>query len=354
MDKCINKTSEINETLGIDIGDRYSEVCIVDSAGVRRQRVRTERASMQEFLQRPRAHVVFEVGGHSRWLSQLCKEAGHKVTVANPRAVKLITQARRKSDKKDAELLARLGQADARLLYPVVHRSDEAQAKLAVLKAREQLVSTRTALMLHIRGVLKSFAIRVPRSSGGSFLRQVREKMPEALAPALEPICATIEQLNEQIKQYDKRIEELGKAHPCVAAMKQICGVGTLTALAMALTLDEAGRFRRSRDVGAYLGLVPRRSQSGEVDLQMRISKAGDPFARKLLVQAANYILGPFGKPCDLRDYGMRVAARGGKRPHQRAKIAVARKLAVLMHRLWVTGEVYQPTGYSDSAAQAA
>jgi transposase len=341
-------TNHTIETVGCDLGDRVSVLYVLRGDGTgQRQRVKTDAAAMREFFTRPRAHVVIEVGMHSRWVSALLKQLGHKVTVANPRRVKLISQNNSKSDHTDAELLARLGRADPSLLAPIEHRGQQTQADLAVAKARDALVHSRTKLVNHVRGVLKSFGIRLPKCSAESFHNKTRALLPTELKPALEPIYETLERLHEQIRGLDHTIETtLAKKYPDAKLVSQPAGVGVLTGLVFILTLENKERFGQSRAVGAFLGLRPRKAQSGGDDPQLRITKAGDPFVRRLLVTSANYILGPFGEDSDLRRWGQELAKRGGKNAKKRAKVAVARKLAVLMHRLWVTGKVYEPTRY--------
>jgi transposase len=316
-------------------------------------RVKTTPAALGEFFSRRRAHVVIEVGAHSRWVKQLLRAAGHQVTVANPRRVRLISQSHSKSDKGDAELLARLGRADASLLAPIQHRGAQVQADLAVAKGRDLLVRTRTQWINHIRGVLKSGGVRLPRCTSSSFHIRTRLLVPAELRPALDPVYEMLGRIHDQIRGLDKTIEVVAKRYPAVEAVSQPAGVGVLTALVFILTLEDKERFKKSRMAGAFLGLRPRRSQSGDDDPQLRITKAGDPFVRRLLVGSANYILGPFGQDSDLRRWGHELAKRGGKNARKRAKVAVARKLAVLMHRLWVTGEVYQPLGYRQRQVQS-
>jgi transposase len=260
--------------------------------------------------------------------------------------VKLISQGNLKRDKKDAELLARLGRADQELLSPVKHRGSEAQADLAVAKARDALVRTRTKLVNHARGLVKSFGERLPSCTAEGFHRQVRAHIPATLKPALEPMFAVMEHLEKQIKAHDKTLERIAKKYPDVEIISQPKGVGVLTALVFLLTLEDKTRFKKSRMVGAFVGFNPKRDQSGNCDKQLGITKAGDAFLRKLAVGCANYILGPFGEDSDLRRWGLELAKRGGKNAKKRAKVAVARKLVVLMHRLWVTGEVYEPIGH--------
>jgi transposase len=333
-----NTATHTQETIGCDLGDKRSEICVLDADGkvMQRTSVRTTRKGIGEWFSRPAAHVVVEVGGHSRWVSAELRALGHRVTVANPRRVKLISDSDSKTDRHDAELLARLGRVDEKLLSPVVHRSPQAQADLAVAKARDALVATRTRLVNHVRGTVKAFGERLPRCSSESFAGKTRELVPVILKAALEPVYEALERINEQIGEQDEMIERVGQKYPDVEVVSQITGVGILTALVFILTIEDKARFGKSRMVGAFLGLRSRKSASGD----------GDPFVRRLLVNAANYILGPFGKDSDLRRWGLELAKRGGKNAKKRAKVAVARKLAVLMHRLWVTGEAYEPLGY--------
>jgi transposase len=340
-------TNTTIETIGCDLGDKTSEICVLGVDGHKRgASVRTTRKALTLFFTRASAHVVIEVGAHSRWVRVLLEELGHRVTVANPRRVKVISQSDSKTDKHDADLLARLGRVDVDLLAPVAHRSCEAQVDLAVPKARDALVAVRTKLVNHVRGTLKSVGEPLPKCSAESFARRTRALIPATLKPALEPIYEVLEKVEEQIRQHDQTIERVAKRYPDVDAITQINGVGVLTALVYMLTIEDKNRFSKSRMAGAFLGLRPRKSASGGNDPQLRITKAGDPFVRRLLVTAANYVLGPFGKDSDLRRWGLELARRGGKNAKKRATVAVARKLAVLMHRLWVTGEVYEPIGY--------
>lgn len=340
-------TNTTIETIGCDLGDKRSEICVVGrEGGMQRASVGTTRKAMTLFFTRERAHVVIEVGAHSRWVKVLLEQLGHQVTVANPRRVRVISQSDSKTDRQDAELLARLGRVDVDLLAPVVQRSGQAQVDLAVPKARDVLVTTRTKLVNHVRGTLKSFGEALPRCSAECFARRTRELIPAGLKPALEPIYETLDTIEQQIRQHDQAIERVAKRYPEVQAIMQVNGVAVLTALVFLLTIEDKSRFKKSRMAGAFLGLRPRKSASGKGDPQLRITKAGDPFVRRLLVNAANYTLGPFGRDSDLRRWGFELAKRGGKNAKKRAKVAVARKLAVLMHRLWVTGEVYEPLGY--------
>jgi transposase len=287
--------------------------------------------------------IAVEVGTHSPWVSRLLLSWGHEVLLANPRRVRLIAHSRRKSDRFDGRTLARLARMDPELLSPVRHRSAECQRELAVLRARAAAVRARTLLVNHLRGAVKSVGGRLPSCSAASLARQADSYLPESLRVALAPILSVVTELNMQIVAYERQLEGLSQQHPEAAVLRQIAGVGTLTSLAFVLTLEDPRRFADSRRVGAYLGLVPGTHQSGDSDPQMHISKEGDPFLRQLLVQASHYILGPFGPDCDLRRHGLKLAARGGKAAKKRAAVAVARKLAVVLHRLWLTQHSYEP-----------
>ena len=263
--------------------------------------------------------------------------------MANPRKVALISRNERKSDRMDAELLARLGRADPELLSPIQHRGETAQVARGVLKSRDALVGARTKLINHVRGIVKSFGHRMPSCSAARF-HKLTDEVPQKLTAALKPVMEMIGTLTDQIDGFDHAIDRVSEASfPETELLRKIPGVGAVTALAFVTTLEDPQRFKRSRSVGPYLGLVPRRDQSGEVDKQLRISKAGDSFLRRLLINAGHYILGPFGPDCDLRRWGIPLTERGGKAAKKRAVVAVARKLAVLLHRLWHTGEDYDP-----------
>src|SRR5438445_9910376 len=334
-------------TIGLDLGDRSSWYCVLDEQGelLVEQKVATTPKAMKEvFGAMPRSRIALETGMHSPWVSRLLSELGQEVIVAHARNVRLIGESRRKDDRLDAQTLARLARIDPQLLCPVKHRSAKAQADLTVIRARAGLVRARTALVNTARGLAKSYGERLR----GSNLRDMNPEKAEGLSPelqrALEPLLSAIEEVSERICEYNDRIEALAQtSYPQVELLKQIKGVGTLIALTFLLTLEDPHRFRKSRDVGCYLGLQPGRRQSGKSDPQMHITKEGDPYLRTLLVQGAQHILGPFGIDCDLRRWGLKLAERGGRNGKKRAIVATARKLAVLLHHLWVSGEVYEP-----------
>src|SRR5437868_12428850 len=356
--KPMRNFSEQKLIVGLDLGDRSSWYCVLDEAGtvLLEQRLSTTPKAMQEvFGGMPRSRIALETGMHSPWVSRLLHQFGHEVIVAHARNVRLIGESRKKDDRLDARTLARLARIDPQLLCPVKHRSAQAQAHLSVIRVRAGLVRSRTALINTARGLTKSYGERLR----GCNPRNMNPEKASALSPelqrALEPLLAGLESLSEQIREYNERIEELAQeSYPQVALLKQVKGVGTLIGLTFLLTLEDPHRFRKSRDVGCYLGLQPGRRNSGQSEPQMHISKEGDPYLRTLLVQGAQHILGPFGVDCDLRRWGLKLAERGGKSGKKRAIIATARKLAVLLHRLWVSGEVYQPLHNSNQRAMPA
>ena len=252
---------------------------------------------------------------------------------------------KKRNDRIDAEELAREARIDVTRLHPIRHRCLQAQADLERLRARDSVVRARSSLINHSRGVVKSYGERVGRCSAEAFGRKARNAVPSELLPALTPVLDLIEQLTISIRTYDQVIEEVITTRYPVAdrLRREIPGVGPITALAFILLIDDPKRFAKSRDVGAYFGLCPRLDSSSDSNPQLGITKAGDEFGRRLLVSAAHYILGPFGPACDLRRHGEAIAARGGMNAKKRAVVAVARKLAVMMHRIWMSGSVYNP-----------
>jgi transposase len=356
--KASRKISQSKLTVGLDLGDRSSWYCVLDEAGrvLLEQRVSTTPKALREvFGGMPRSRIALETGMHSPWVSRLLSEVGHEVIVAHARKVRLIGESRKKDDRLDAQTLARLARIDPELLCPVKHRSAKAQSDLTVIRARAGLVRARTALVNTARGLAKSYGERLR----GCNVRNMNPEKAEGLSPelqvALQPLLAALESLSEHITEYNERIEKLAKeSYPQVALLKQVKGVGTLIGLTFLLTLEDPHRFRKSRHVGCYLGLQPGRRNSGQSEPQMHISKEGDPYLRTLLVQGAQHILGPFGVDCDLRRWGLKLAERGGKSGKKRAIIATARKLAVLLHHLWVSGEVYEPLHNSQQSAMPA
>lgn len=335
-------------TLGLDVGDQWCHYCLLDRHGgvIAAERIATRSRDLTQFFAvLPSARVALEVGPRSPWISRLIAGAGHEVYVANARQVELIAKSRRKSDRIDAEFLARLARVDVRLLAPIDHVGPEVQAHRALLRSRDLLVRSRAQLVTHVRGTVKAMGEALPKGiTTEGFVQRVEPLLPEPLRLALGPVLEQIALLTRTIRQMDRDVVRLCReVYPQTGLLTQVQGVGPLTALAFVLVVDDPTRFRKSRRVGAYLGLVPGRSQSGDHDPPRRITRQGDELLRRLLVQCAHYVLGPFGSDSDLRRFGLAIAERGGTAARRRAVIAVARKLAVLLHHLLITAEVYEP-----------
>ena len=350
--------------IGIDVGDRTSAYCIrtLGQEVVLEGAVATKAEAIVEAFQGlRRQRVVIETGTHSRWIAQLLDLLGHEVIVGNARKLKLISENNQKSDKVDARLLSQLGCVNMEWLHPVYQRSQATHIDLLLVRSREALVETRTALVNHIRGTVKSFGCRVSKCGTEVFVEIARKEIPEALQPALSGVLETLDTINEQIYRADCQIRHMcnTKYHEATLRLEQISGVGPLTALTFVLTIEDKDRFERSRDVGPYLGLIPKKRQSGERDPHLGITKTGDEMLRKLLVNCAHHILGQNGQDSDLRRWGLQLVRAAERRETKGARklaaAAVARKLAVLMHRLWVTGAEYEPLKNSKvRVAQAA
>ena len=345
-------------TVGVDLGDQWSNYCILGLGGetLREGQFRTRRQEVGEFFQGlATSRVVIEVGTHSAWVGEVIAGLGHEVLVANAQRMEGRKRHRRKNDRIDAAKLARLGRVDPKSLYPIQHRSTEVREDLLVIRVRDSLVESRTKLISTVRGMVKTMGARVRGCSSVSFSVKAADQIPPEVRETLEPLLRLIQTLSEEIKSYEKRIEKLGnEKYMDTKLLRQVNGVGPVTSLAYVLTLETPQRFKRSRDVGPYLGLVPQQEDSGDSQPQLGISKAGDRMLRKLLVGSAHYILGPFGPDTDLRRFGMKLCQRGGKNAKKRASVAVARKLAVLLHRLWSSGEVYEPLGYGKTITESA
>jgi transposase len=331
--------------VGLDVGDRKCHYCRLDKEGVvsAEGSVLTKASALRaEFEGKPRMRVALEAGSHSPWISRLLTELGHEVIVANARNLRMISHSDGKNDRADARMLARVGPD---LLSPIEHRSKEVQADLSVIRAREVAVTTRTKLINAVRGFVKTFGQRLPSMDSSSFAKKAPDACPRELQEAISPLLRLIGQLTTEIRGYDRLIAKKAKdRYPNSDVICSIPGVGVLTALTMVLIMNnDPKRFTRSRSVGCYFGLRPGQRDSGQSAPQLGITKTGDHIFRRLATQSAQYILGPFGKDCALRRWGLSLTVRGGKNGKKRAVVAVARKLVVLMHRLWVTQQRFDP-----------
>jgi transposase len=353
------KAAKKGLTIGLDLGDRSSCYCVLDAVGEKASegKLPTTKAGLDSvFGKMGPCRIALEVGTHSPWVSRHLAEMGYEVIVANARKVKLITQSLKKNDRIDAEHLARLARVDPKLLSPIRHRGKEAQADLAVLRARAGLVDVRTELVNTARGLTKPMGERMKKCDPDYVKEVLADELSETTQNAIRPLLKSVEAINEQIEVYDRKIQEMEKRYPEVELLKQVYGVGSLIAVAFILVIEDKERFAQSRDVGPYLGLTPKQRDSGESSPELRISKAGDPLLRRLLVQGAHCMLRKGAPDSDLKAWGMTKlegSKKGGKKRKKKAVVAVARKLAVLLLRLWATGEVYDPL-YNRKAAAAA
>lgn len=333
-------------TMGIDLGDKYSQYCVLDESGAVMESgsvLNTEGSAHKHFAGMPPTLVALEAGARTHWWAQMLRSFGHEVVVANARAL-AAGKGRRKNDSNDAELLARYARYDAELLKPIVLRTAEQQADLAHVRVRDALIRTRTLLVNVARSLAKEAGYRLPASITETFGTRSLERLPAELAAMLTPVLTSIDELTRKIEAQEEQVEQLCREkYPETRYLRSVPGVGSLTALTFVLTLGSPGRFSHCRDVGPYIGLQPAQYQSGQRDPQLGISKQGNTYLRRLLVQCAHHILGPFGKPSQLRDWGRALATRGGANARKRAVVAVARKLAVLLHRLWRDHAWYQP-----------
>lgn len=340
-------------TVGLDVGDRYSHYCWLNEEGevIEEGRMQsTEAAFRRHFEGESRRRIALECGTHSPWISRLLKRLGHQVIVANARKIPTITGSESKNDRNDAEKLARFAAFDPRLLSPIQHRSAQRQQDLNLIYARATLVKARTMMVNALRGLVKSAGSRLPSCSPEVLPRRVSSTLPPVLSTAASPLVEQIALLNQQIATLNATIEKLVLKYPEIGVLRSVPGVGPLVASAYVLTLDRPQPA--SRSAGAFLGLRPAQSQSGESDPERRITRTGNTYLRSLLVQSAQYILGPFGPDSALRRWGLKLASSGGQRGKKRAIVAVARKLAVLLHSMWRNQQRFVP--FPDSAPAAA
>jgi len=332
-------------TMGIDVGDRFSHVCLVDNGGevVERDRVRSTEAAFRRYFEgTARLRIALECGTHSPWMSRLLKQLGHQVIVANARKIPTITESESKNDHRDAEQLALMAAFNPKLLSPLEHRSLARQQDLNLIQARAILVKARTMIVNALRGLVKSAGGRLPACSTESLPERAAGAVPPALTAVAGPLIEQIARLNVQIAAMDQEIEKLAIKYPEIGILRSVPGIGPVVASAYVLTLDRPDAVPSSRSAGAFLGLRPGQSQSGDSDPQRRITRTGNTYLRCLLVQSAQYILGRFGPDSALRRWGLKLAASGGKRAKKRAIVAVARKLAVILHSMWRSGQRFE------------
>lgn len=332
--------------VGLDLGDRHSHYCMLTITGeeVETGRIQTTRAAMEKhFAGEPRMRIALEAGTHSPWVSRLLKSFGHQVIVANPRKIPTLTKSESKNDRNDAEQLARMAAFDPKLLHPIEHRSPERQQDLNLIHTRSVLVRARTMLINSARGLVKSAGQRLPKCSSEAFPQKAPAAVPPALKAACTPLLQQITQMNQTIALMDTQIDQLEKKYPEITLLRTAPGVGPVVAACYVLTLDNPQAMETNRQAGAFLGLRPAQQQSGDSNPQRGITRTGNVYLRSLLVQSAQYILRRVGTDSELRRWGLKLAASGGKRGKKRAVVAVARKLAVVLLSMWRNHKKFEP-----------
>lgn len=337
--------------VGFDVSEKTIETFAVCRTETSKGsfKIDNNEASIKKFLsmfKKPeQVCVVMETGTHSLWMSELIKKLGFEVIVAHARDLALIYGADKKNDQLDAEKLARLAQADRKLLHPIKHMTMERQTDLTIVKARDLVVRQRTQIINTIRGLLRAAGHKlIEEEYSAATIKKCCSSLPDQIKPAIAPLLQQICYLDLAIKEYDRQVKMLCKKYHATKILRQIPGVGEVTALTFVLIVGAPNRFENPGRLCAYLGVVPKQDQSGNTDKQLGITKKGNKLGRKLLVQAAHYIMGPFGPDCELRSYGIRIQSRGGKIAKKKSFVAVARKLVAVMLVLWKNPEVtYDP-----------
>ena len=331
---------------GLDVGDKATHVCVVDGEGliVWRGVCATDPEVLASTLKRHAAglgRVVLETGSLSAFLYHgLVEREIPAVCICARHAKGVLSTRTNKSDVHDAEGLAQLARTG---WFKAVHIKDSAtHLDRAQLKIREQLIKAHHAMAGQLRGLLKLFGLRLGKvttpGKRAERLEALLAQKPE-LRPVLAPLVASLAALEEQIAASSRSLKARAAADPVAARLMSVPGVGPITALTFKSSIEDPNRFARGRDAGAYAGLVPRRYQSGERDTRGRISKAGDPMLRSALYEAANNLLARVKRSSPLQAWGKALAQTKGAK---RARVAVARKLAILLHRLWQSGASFQ------------
>ncbi|MCR5415122.1 MAG: IS110 family transposase [Kiritimatiellae bacterium] len=330
-------------TIGADVSDRTTKICVMTKAEGGERRIvlettcATTKAGFEEaFSKFDRSWpVVFETGTHCRWMDVLFRKMGFKTLVANPGKIASITKSNTKNDRNDARELARLAIADPAMLHPVFLRDEPYQQMLRFHHARNILISQRTQAINQIRGFAKSMGYRIECPSTKKFHEQGKAGWPAELEECAWPLMGVIKTINLKIKAYDKLIARLAgepEFKEMVERVRAVYGINIVGSTVFVAAIGgRPDRFGHTRDVGAYLGMIPKQDQSGDTDRQLHITHAGAKIVRKVLVECANVVMKENAKDTDLKLKGLRIAMHGGKIGVKKAKVAVARGLAVTM-----------------------
>jgi transposase len=325
--------------VGIDVSLEHSSVCVVDGTGkiVVEAKVVSEPEALIAWLRRQPftlARIGLEAGPLSQWLFAGLRDAGFAAELLETRHVRDAFKAMPvKTDKKDARGIAQLMRLG--WFKPVHCKSVSAQETRALLTARKILQAKRHDVEMSLRGVLRGFGLKVGPTTPRTFEARVRELVDghPTLVTVAEALLAARTELLRRFEELERRLVEVGRADVRVRRLTTVPGVGNLVALTFVAAVDDPSRFRSSRQVGACLGLTPKRYQSGGTDVSGRISKIGDHGVRTMLYEAANVMLTRPVKGSALKDWALAVAKRAGPR---KAKVALARKLAVVLHAMLV------------------
>lgn len=329
---------------GLDVSEKHIQICEIDVDDVVSEgRIATSDKKLREYFEgRAARRIVIEMSSHTRWITELLRSFGHEVLVVDPRRMKLVSGTLYKDDTLDAQTLAMLARDAPRLLKTVPLRDIEHQRLLTMVRARATAVEGRTRIINAIRGMLKPYGYRVPRSSHSVLATYLWSEVEAPILRLIEPLMVLLETFDGQIARYDQEAERiLPQLPPNARQLREIPGVGPLTVLYFVAIIGDPNRFAKSRDVGPYLGLCRRRDDSGEYQSELGITKAGDRYMRALLANCVSHIMGPFGKDSDLRDWGLKKLGGATRVEKKKMKVALARKLAVLLLTLWKSGKPY-------------
>lgn len=340
---------------GMDVHKKYIRVSQIDEEGdvIGELKLRTKKKFLQrQFDLEEPMRIVLETGTHAAWIARTLRDLGHEVIVAHARRIQLICQSRKKDDRTDAEVLARLGRSDLDLLIDTHVRGEAAQRIRTMLNARRALVESRTKLSNQVRSTVRQAGFRLPDGDPARLPELIEESEIEPiLLEAVRPLAEMITELTEQIEEYEETLKEIADRIDVVKRLRQIDGVGWQTALCFVVTIEKPGRFQKSKKVAAYVGLDPTVRNSGNEDSDENntgsISKRGDSLLRWLLVQAGHSLMRT-KKDSELKQFAERIKER---KCTQVAAVAAARKIAVLMHVLWVTQRDYERFYHRDNHA---
>lgn len=329
--------------VAMDVHDEYSQVCVMNQAReiLMEAKIPTTRQALNDFFrQREKSMVIYEAGPHALWISELLGSLGHETIACHARRVRLIAESRNKNDRVDAEVLARLSLSDLELIKPIQQRSRQTLDQRSIVHARAALVETQKRLRTMLRGMVKPFGVRLATGKKRALAELATAKLPEHAAQSIDAILKTLSVLAEQIQKLTERVEQLADSHPAAARLQTIPGVGPLVSLSYIHAIEDPARFSRT-DIGPYLGLTPsNRSSAGKKLAPKEKGRPGDPYVRSLLVQSAWTLMNSRSQS-DLARWGRRLSERiGGKK----AAIALARKIATLMHHLWFYDQDFRAT----------